>query len=369
MSEPRGIRVGTVLGAPVLLQPAWFLVAAVLALTFGHLAADWLPRTDAPLLVTASLVFAALLLASVFLHELAHALAARATGTPVSHIVLDLWGGHTAFGAQITSPGRSIAIALAGPSTNALLALLTWLVHVVTDAAGLTALILLALATANAFIAAFNVLPGLPLDGGRVVEGIVWRITGDRWIGTTAAGWTGRAVALAVAGTALRALLAEGPADSGGAVWSVLLAVLLWQGAGQSLVLARWHRALPRLRAVTLMRPAAVLPAGSTVADVLVRAGPANVPRLVLLAPDGRPGGIVDPQALHTVPADRAGQVPATAVVRPLHPEARLALDTAGDHLLNLLQTTGHREYAVLHPDGAVAGVLARSDVTRALNT
>jgi len=369
MSAPRGLRVGTVLGAPVLLQPAWFLVAGVLALAFGRLADDWSPGTGLSLLVVASLSFAALLLLSVFLHELAHALTARATGTPVSHIVLDMWGGHTAFGAQITSPGRSVLIALAGPVTNAVLALLAWLVYALTDAGGLTGLILLALTTANAFVAAFNVLPGLPLDGGRVIEGLIWWITGDRWAGTAAAGWIGRAVALLIAGTALRSLLDDRTGERGSAVWSVLLAVLLWQGAGQSLALARWHRSVPRLRAGTLMIPALALPAGSTVAEALARVGPRGGQRLVLLDREGLPGGIVDPRALRAVPADRAGQVPVTAVVRPLRPDARLGLDAAGDRLLHLLQSTGHREYAVLRPDGTVAGVLTRSDVAQALGS
>ncbi|MFZ0158493.1 MAG: site-2 protease family protein, partial [Kineosporiaceae bacterium] len=257
----RGIKLGTVLGAPVLLMPSWFLIAVLITLSYAPAVQTRLPDVGVATFVIA-FIAALLLLGSVFLHELAHAIAARAVGTPPSHIVLDLWGGHTAFDAEMTSPGRSALVSLVGPGTNAALAVVGWLLLPAVPAHGVSELLLLGVIYSNGFVAVFNALPGLPLDGGRALEALVWKITGSRGTGTLIAGWVGRAVALGlVLWTLVRPLLLGRTPDITTAVWVLLVAWMLWQGATGALQVARWRSRAPTVRVDALTRAAVGVPA------------------------------------------------------------------------------------------------------------
>lgn len=364
---PSGLRLGTVMGAPVLLKTSWFLVAALVTISFAPRVRDELPEAgDAALLI--ALTYALLLLFSVFLHEVAHAVAARAVGTPPTHIVLDLWGGHTAFAEEVPRPGHSILVAVVGPATNAALAVVAWLCLPVVPTGGVTELLVRALMWANLLVAVFNALPGLPLDGGRALEGVIWAATGRRETGTLAAGWIGRAVAVALVLWALVVPFALGGQPSlTSAIWLLLIAGLLWQGASQAIALARWRRRAPSLTVAGLVRPAVTVPAGATTADAVSLAREAGVADVVLLDVYGRPAGLLDSAAAASVPPERAGSVPVSAVARAIAPDAAVPHALVGEDLIAYLQRTPHPEYVVLDPGGGVVGVLAWGDVARSV--
>ena len=146
----------------------------------------------------AALAFAVLLGLSVLVHELAHAGAARAFGWQVREIRLTLMGGHTTFDAAREAPGRSALVSLAGPAANLVLALLGAILLGSLDPGGLPRLVVELVTTANLLVGAFNLLPGLPLDGGRVVESLVWAVTGSETRGTVVAAWCGRVISVLV---------------------------------------------------------------------------------------------------------------------------------------------------------------------------
>ena len=183
-----------------------------------------------------ALAYAVLLALSVLVHELAHAVSAKAFGWPGARIVLTLWGGHTQFGSFNATPGRSLMVAMAGPAANFILAGLGFAADRIWAPAGVTGLLLGILVWANFLVALFNVLPGLPLDGGRLVESAVWRGTGSQERGTLAAGWTGRviAVGIAVYFLLLPALRGEEP-NLQLIIVAVLIAGFLWSGASASI--------------------------------------------------------------------------------------------------------------------------------------
>jgi Zn-dependent protease len=356
-----------VLGAPVLLMPSWFLIALVITVVYAPLARTRLPDGGPATLIVA-FTAALLLLGSVFLHELSHALAARAVGTPPSEIVLDLWGGHTAFDQDLTSPGRSAFVSLVGPATNGLLAVLGIALQPLVPQFGVAELLLVGLTYSNGLVAVFNALPGLPLDGGRVLEALIWKITGNRVNGTVAAGWTGRALAAGLAFWAVgRPLLAGRSPDLINAVWLLLIAWMLWQGATQALTVARWRRNAPSLSVSRLARRAVAAAADGALGDALARAAGAGAEEIVLLDRTGRPVGVVDGSAVRSVPPDRLGLVPARAVSRALPPAAVVPAELTADALLSHLRQVQHHELAVLDAAGRVVGVLHWNDVVAAL--
>ncbi len=354
-------------GAPVLLMPSWFLIAALVTYFYAPSIAARAPGLGAGVYLVAFCA-ALLLLVSVFLHELAHAIAARAVGSPPTRIVLDLWGGHTAFESEMTTPGRSALVSLVGPGTNAALAVLGWLVRPVFTDGSISALLLDGAVLANAFVAVFNALPGLPLDGGRAAEALIWKITGRRATGTLAAGWIGRAVVLALVVWALVLPLARGQnVGLTSLIWVGMIAALLWQGAGQAISLARWRTRSDRVSAVALLRPAVSVPADCGLAQALQAADLAQVNEVVLAA-GGQPVAVLDATAIAAVPEDRLTSTPAQAVARALPPAALIPDTLVGDALIQHLQVDSHQEYVVVDHEGAVRGVLLLQDVAAAVS-
>lgn len=360
----KGIRVGSVRGVPVLLRPSWFVVVVVVTVAFAPLVTQRLPSTPAGVAYLIAAAFALILFASVFLHELSHALAARTVGSPPALIVLDLWGGHTAFSGELVSPARSVLVAAAGPMANVMLAGAGLTARHVLVPPGAAELLLSAFAWTNGFVAAFNVLPGLPLDGGRILEGVIWAIRGDRAAGTLAAGWGGRVIAVVVGGYALLQPSSKGDrADLLLTVSLLAIAVLLWRGATRAIHLGRWRRRAPGLTVRSLLRPVTVLPASASVAEAMHVTGNDEVTDLVVLDTDGRPVAVLDHPAVLDVPPEQAATVRIGAVARTL-PRGAVVTDTlAGEELVHRLEDSPHPEYAVLDPSGTVVGLLRWHDV------
>lgn len=310
---------GHVGGARVVLAPTWLLVAALLTFVFLPTVRAAAPGLGTVATVTAAAGFPILLAISVLLHELGHGLTARRLGIPVTEYVVTFWGGHTQFDRELRTPGASTLVSLAGPLINAVLALGSlWLADRTT---GVVALLLSASALANGFVAVFNVLPGLPLDGGRVLEAAVWKVTGDRAAGTIAAGWVGRILAVLVAVGALAWPLTQGRQPSlFTAVIAALVGGFLWAGASQAIKGTRMLRLVADLDLLALARPAFTIPADVSLAaaDSLLVPGAVGV----VTAPDGYPVALVDPDAAHSVPPSLRGRTSVLSVATRLAPEA-----------------------------------------------
>ncbi|WP_369068977.1 site-2 protease family protein [Kineococcus terrestris] len=376
--RPGGIRLGRPFGVPLSLSPTWFLFAAVITLVFAPTVAFRVPGPSAYLVAFS---YAVLLLLSVLVHELAHALVARACGMTVTGIVLNVWGGHTSFREEAGGPGRSLLVAVVGPVANGAIALVAWqATQAVADGpggGGVAALLLWALTISNVLLAAFNLLPGLPLDGGHALEAVVWRVRGDRLAGTVAAAWTGRVLAVGVLVAALLVPRLLGWRTSVvDVVWGALVGALLWQGASQALTWATQRRRLPTLSARALQRPAIGVPARATVEEV-VRSARAAIDsgatrgtdadlEVVLLTDDGVPVAVVDTGALRSVPAERRTSLGAGATARALPPRAWVPQDLAGEQLLRAV-TARPGEHVVLDAAGRVAGLLHTGDVVAVL--
>lgn len=359
-----GWQIGRMLGVPVVIARSWFVVAAVVTFLFAPSVQRVAPDLGAGSYAVA-FGFAVLLFASVLVHELAHAVTAKATGLPATQIVLHLWGGHTQFESEAVSPGRSAVVAAVGPLSNLVLAVPAVLVLPGLD--GLAYLVVQAFALTNGFVAVFNAVPGLPLDGGRVLEALVWRVTGNRHTGTIVAGWGGRVTAVAIALWAVAPIVRGESPDLVQVVWAALIGGLLWNGATQAISTAQVRRRAPAAVAATLAVPAVGVPATMTLAQALDAARLAGATRIVLLAPDSSPVAVVEPAAVERVPADRAEHVPVASVARRTDPRAVVDVRLSGEALLQALGGLPGEEFVALDGDGRVVGVLRASDVVDAV--
>lgn len=362
-----GIPLGRIAGVPVVLAYSWFVIAAFTVIVYGPTLQSRQPQLGIAAYFVA-FAYSVLLLVSVLVHELAHALTARVFGWPSQKIVLNLWGGHTQFEAFAATPARSVAVALAGPAANFVLAGAAWLLVSGVHLTGVADILVNIFMWANFLIAVFNVLPGLPLDGGRIVESAVWKATGSQEKGTIAAGWTGRAIVAGIVVITVILPLAQGAdLDLPFTMVTLLVAVFLWQGATASIRQAGFRSRLPDVVAGRLARPAVGIPNFASV-DEAVRAGAEAGTAVVLCSPDGKPQGVVDPSAIARVPASARASTPVTAVGYALAPGAYVPDTASGQELIQYLAQLTGTEYAVVDAAGRVVGLLSQRDVVAVIS-
>lgn len=240
----RRVRLGRPFGVPLYLSPYWPVLAAVLVVVYAQMLAHGRPGLPPLVGYAAAALFVVCLVGSILLHELGHALACRRYGVPVRAVTVELLGGYTEMGADITAPRAEAVVALAGPAVSLALAGLAGGASMLLAGQPLGRTLALQLAVCNAVVAGFNALPGLPLDGGRALRALVWARTGDARRGDAVAGWTGRVVALVclLAGPALYGL---GALTVLGSVLVALVGVGLGYSADEAIRLNGLAAAVP----------------------------------------------------------------------------------------------------------------------------
>lgn len=353
----------------MVLQPSALVMVAILTVLFVPTVRAMAPSVGSQALV-GSFAVVVLLMVSVFLHEVAHALVARGRGMAVRELALTLWGGHTAFTDTSSTPYSSGLVAVVGPATNIALALLAWWGYVLQDGVGLLALLLYVSAYANAAVGLFNLLPGLPLDGGQVVEALVWQATGSRLKGTTVAAWTGRVLAVLVVVAAITLPGLQGrEANLLMVVWAAFIGSFMWSAASQTLAAGRVRARAEALDTRALSRPAVAVDASGSVADVRAALGDAPAGAGCVLTREGHPVGYVDDDALRGVPAALAATTPAWSVGAALPPGSLVDAGLRGIALHSAVVRGARRTGVLVVMDGPrVQGLLRVTDVARAMH-
>lgn len=354
-------------GVPVDVTPSWFLVAALITWGFAESVDRAVPGLG-PWRYAVSLAFALLLYLSVLVHELSHTFLALRSGLPVRRISLHVLGGVSEIERPAQTPGREAGIALAGPVVSLLLAGAAFLVGEVLEPGSVGRLLARALMLSNLLVGVFNLIPGLPLDGGRAVSAAVWRATGRRHTGTVVAGWLGRVFAVLVLATPTVVAQARGTEVSlVDVVWGALLGTFLWVGASQAIVQGGVQRRLPAVSARGLTRRAIPVRHDLPLGEALRQAYQAGARGLVVVDGAGAPVGLVAEHQVRTVPAQRQPWVTVGELSRRLSPELTLAADLAGEELVGAMTSHPASEYLVVEPNGDVYGMLAAADVEQAL--
>ncbi|MEU1591555.1 site-2 protease family protein [Streptomyces sp. NPDC005708] len=370
-----GILMGRPFGVPVYVAPSWFLVAALITWVFGGQLDRVLPELGAARYLV-SLFFAVAFYASVLVHELAHTVAALRFRLPVRRIQLQFFGGVSEIEKEADSPGREFVLAFVGPLLSLVLAGIFYLAMQPVRPGTVPGVLLAGLMISNLIVAVFNLLPGLPLDGGRMLRAVVWKITGRPMSGTVAAAWVGRALAISVL-IGLPLLTQSGALGSTAednvgmdtvtdALLAAILAAIIWTGAGNSLRMARLREHLPELRARTLTRRAVPVQSDTPLSEALRRANAVGARALVVVDAYGEPLSLVREAAIVGVPEHRRPWVPVSGLAQELTDGMRVSADLAGEDLLDALRAAPATEYLVVEETGEIYGVLSAADVERA---
>jgi len=363
-----GLRIA---GIPIVLPWSSLLGVALLTWLFAPGFSEG--RSDTGAYVAAG-VFALLVYASILVHELAHAGAARRFGYPVREIRLYALGGYTAYERRQASPAREAVIAAAGPASTLAVALACWLLARVALATvgsqPLTSELLVRLTYVSIVLAIYNLLPGLPLDGGALVKSAVWALTRSEPKGTRFAAWCGIVVALAVFATPfVLAARTGGVPDTTSILAITLFAGWLGMGAVAALRQSRVDERLPLLKASTVARTAVLVSRDLPLSTALEQRATSGAAAIVVVGPDVRPLAVANDAAIDAVPEQRRPWVSVASVARTLEPGAVLNADLTGDELLQAIASAPAPDYLVIDTQGTLIGVLSIADVQAALGS
>lgn len=256
--RPGTWRIGRLFGVDLLIRPSLLVLGAVLVVVFAGRYEDW---TDSNPYLLAT-IFVVSLYASILVHEIAHLVLARSYGMRVESVTLHLLGGETLIAGQSRRPSQELLISIAGPVASLVIALAAFAVSDwISDVTASD--IVWSIGAVNLIVAAFNMIPGLPLDGGRVMRSLIWMITRQEEVGIRVAALIGRATAVGVVVFAL-ATFRDAGADLLNVLIALMVAVVLWQGATHALRSAGRSARVNQLVARDIADRTAVPPLGAT---------------------------------------------------------------------------------------------------------
>ena len=346
-------------GIPVYISPYWFVIAGVFIVIYAN---DLASTLHGSVRFVVAAAFVILLYLSVLVHELAHSVVARSYGLPVRRILLYPLGGVSEIDREPQTPGREFLVSAAGPALSLVLGAAGWAIKDVFAVGSIPWTLVRQLMVANIIVGIFNLLPGLPLDGGRMLRAGIWKLTGRPTTATIVAAWTGRLLAVG-----LLVLPFFTGALSGGdlvsTLWVVVIAAFMWIGAGQAIRATRFRERLPKLQARRLARKAISVPASLPLAEAVRRADESRARALVIVDNDSKPIAIVNESAVMATPPQRRPWIEAGTLARTIEPGLVLPADLSGMALLDAVRRSPATEYLLVEPSGQVYGVLAARDL------
>jgi Zn-dependent protease/CBS domain-containing protein len=358
-----GLVIARPFGIPVYISPYWFLIAGVFILLYSN---SLQQAVHGNMRYVVAAVFVVLLYASVLVHELSHCVVARAFDLPVRRVLLYPLGGFSEIEKEAPTPAREFLVAAAGPAISLVLAAVGYGLSTLVPH-GTGHVLVTQLMWANLLVGLFNLLPGLPLDGGRMLRAAIWKVTRRPGTATIGAAWTGRVIAAALLIVPF-ALFAR---DSNtnqifDAAWLAVIAAFMWLGAGQAIKVTKVREKLPGLQARLLARRAIPIPASLPLAEAIRRADEAQARALVVVDHEDKPIAIVNESAVMATPPQRRPWIEAGSLARTLDESLVLPADLSGMALLEAVRKSPASEYLLVEPSGKVFGVLAAQDLDHA---
>ena len=355
----------TVRGIPIYIHASWLAIYALITWT---LAVGYFPGAlpNRPTLAywTAGLIAAALLFVSVLLHELSHSLVAMRYGLPVRGITLHVFGGVSELEEEPPNPGAEFSTAVVGPLTSFAIAGVLWAVWASGLVAGQTLAIVGYLIVVNVAVGGFNLIPGFPLDGGRLLRAALWHWQGSLNRATYLASRVGVAFALGL--VVLGVLEIFGGGFLGG-LWMILIGLFLRNSADASYALRAVRDALDKLRVRDVMTSDVVaVPADSTVAQLVDTFWAYHFGSFPVT--DGsRPVGIASLQHVRELPAERWPDTRVRQMMRPLDERLIVAPSDSLFAAFEKASNNGIGRVAVVDAE-RLAGYLSLKDIAHVLS-
>jgi len=352
------IRIGNLFGIPFYVHPSWFFVLGLVTLSYGK-----------ELGLGLGLIVALLLFASVLAHELGHSFVAIRQGIEVKSISLFLFGGLANLAEESKTPAGAFWVAIAGPLVSLLLFGLLTFIDFSTNISGPFAVILGLLASTNLVLALFNLIPGLPLDGGNVLKALVWKITGNPFKGVIFAGRVGQIFGWLAISFGLLPVVLKG---SFAGFWYVLIGGFLLQNAGSAAQYAKVQDKLGKFIAKEAVIPSSSIVSESTslrqfANDYII--GKDTRIKFLVVDQQGRLVGEIAVNDMKTVSTDLWPLTPVRELTKPVESSKLVDSHQSLLEVVKFLEQQKVTELVVVEDDGILVGLLEKDAIVKLLQT
>ncbi|MDJ0632198.1 MAG: site-2 protease family protein [Xenococcaceae cyanobacterium MO_188.B29] len=361
------IRIGSLFGIPFYINPSWFFVLGLVTLTYGADLGQLFPQLGVIFPWVLGFLAAILLFSSVLAHELGHSFVAIAQGIPVKSITLFIFGGLATLEKESETPLQAFLVAIAGPVVSLLLFVLFAIISTSVPLSEPIEAIVSLLATINLVLALFNLIPGLPLDGGNVLKSIVWKITGNPNKGVIFAGRVGQAFGwLAVIMGGL-AVIGVSPI---GSVWTLFIGLFLLQNAGFAAQSATVSEKLSSYTAEdAVLEDSPIVSANLTlrefVNDYVI--GKDKWRKFLVINEEGQLIGEIDTEDLKQISTSKWTEITVKELIKESIDITTVKSDQSLMEVIKLIETENLRELAVVQEDGVLVGLLEKTSIINLL--
>lgn len=362
------IRVGNLFGIPFYIHPSWFLVLGLVTFSYGSGLAAQFPLLGGGLAVLLGLMTALLVFASVLAHELGHSFVALRQGIDVKSITLFIFGGLASLEKESKTPGDAFWVAIAGPLVSLALFGTITAIGYTTPVSGAIAAILGVLASVNLALALFNLIPGLPLDGGNILKALVWKITGNPNKGVVFASRVGQIFGWVAVASGLLPILLFGSFAN---IWNLLIGFFLLRNAGMAAQYARVQEKLTGLTAAdAVSQDSPVVSANLSLRDFADTQlfSFQNWRKFLVTDENGQLVGTVAIADLRRIPTTLWSQTQVSAVMQPITEFTTVTSDQPLMEVIQLLEQKQLSALPVLRDNGMLVGILEKTAIMDFLN-
>jgi Zn-dependent protease len=362
------IRVGTLFGIPFYVNPSWFLVLGLVTLRYG----DWLeaqfPYLAGGVSLLLGLATALLLFSSVVAHELGHSFVALRQGISVNSITLFLFGGLASLEKESDTPGGAFWVAIAGPLVSFAIFGVAALMGNNLPIEGPAGSILELITYINLSLGIFNLIPGLPLDGGNILKAAVWKITGNPYKGVKFASRVGQVFGWVAIASGVVPFAISG---SLGYIWNVLIGFFLLQNAGRSAQYARVQEQFVGLTAADAVTPDGPIVVNTLTlrefADRLILSRDNNWRQFLVVDTEGKLLGTIAVDALQTIPTGRWTTTLVGELVNSIEVSNTIDCDRPLLEVVKLLEESKLPSLTVIRNNGVLVGLLEKTSIVNLL--
>ena len=352
---------------PVNIHASWFIIFFFFAFVFeGHFDREYSSWSGLEQWL-AALSTSFLVFMSVLAHELSHSLVAILRGIPVKGITLFIFGGVSQLSREAQKPSTEFIVAVVGPFSSILLGLLFLALAVGLE--GLSShlsAIALVLFSVNLALAVFNMLPGFPMDGGRVLRAAVWRVTRNYWLATRLASRVGQVMAIAMIIAGVVVIILDTDNLMPGLLW-IFIGMFLHGIASASYRQMRLRENLHRYKATDLLNPQWLVAGEDTsLSQIQDSYFVPGAPDLLVVARDGVAQGIITPHIVKKVPGDKRHRTRAGSAMVPLEKLAAVGPQEGAYEVLELMDTRG-ADHVVVFDGGVLIGFIGRQSLLSAM--
>ena len=361
------IRIGSLFGIPFYINPSWFFVLGLVTLTYGADLGQLFPQLEGIVPWILGFFAAILLFSSVLAHELGHSFVAIAQGIPVKSITLFIFGGLATLEKESETPLQAFLVAIAGPVVSLLLFVLFAFISVSVPLAAPIKAIVSLLATINLVLALFNLIPGLPLDGGNVLKSIVWKITGNPNKGVIFAGRVGQAfgwLAVIVGGLAVAGI------SPVGSVWTLFIGWFLLQNAGFAAQSAAVNEKLSNYTAEdAVVEDSPIVSASLNIREFVndYVIGKDKWSKFLVINEEGQLIGEIATEDLKQIPTSQWTEIKVEALIKESVGIKTVESNQSLMEVIQLIEKQNLSELAVVKENGVVVGLLEKTAIVKLL--